>query len=81
VLQHLIAHSKLPTAEATKFNTLTNENPTAHDIRNAFLKVVDQEGVTENERLLAAAHDRLKDETFVKGRRMLPVCWTKRLRP
>lgn len=68
VLQHLIAHSKLPTVEATKFNTLTNENPTALDIREAFLKVVDQEGVTENERLLVAAHDRLKDEGFVKGK-------------
>jgi serine/threonine protein kinase len=68
VLQHLIAHSKLPTEEATKFNTLTNENPTALDIREAFLKVVDQEGVTANERLLVAAHDRLKDEGFVKGK-------------
>jgi serine/threonine-protein kinase RIO1 len=68
VLQHLIAHSKLPTEEATKFNTLTNENPTALDIREAFLKVVDQEGVTANERLLMAAHDRLKDEGFVKGK-------------
>jgi serine/threonine-protein kinase RIO1 len=68
VLQHLIAHSKLSTTEATKFNTLTSENPTALDIREAFLKVVDQGGITENERLLAAAHDRLKDEAFVKGK-------------
>jgi hypothetical protein len=68
VLQHLIAHSKLCTAEATKFNTLISENPTALEIREAFLKVVDQEGITENERLLAAAHDRLKDEAFVKGK-------------
>ena len=68
VLQHLIAHSKLPTEEATKFNTLTNENPTALDIREAFLKVVDQEGVTETERLLEAAHDRFKDESFGTGK-------------
>ena len=36
VLQHLIAHSKLPTAEATKFNTLTNENPTAQTSATHF---------------------------------------------
>ena len=68
VLQHLIAHSELPTADATKFNTLTHENPTALDIREAFLKIVDQEGLTETERLLEAAHDRLKDEAFGKGK-------------
>jgi serine/threonine-protein kinase RIO1 len=68
VLQHLIAHSELPSADATKFNTLTNENPTALDIREAFLKVVDQEGLTETERLLEAAHDRFKDEAFGKGK-------------
>jgi len=67
VLQHLIAHSKIPTEQATKFNTLTNENPTALDIRDAFLKVVDQEGVTENQRLLDAAHERFKDESFGTG--------------
>lgn len=68
VLQHIIAHSELSSAEATKFNALTQENPTALDIRDAFLEIVDQEGVTETERLLEAAHDRLKDEAFGKGK-------------
>lgn len=68
MLQHILAYSDLPPADATKFNALTDDNSTALVIREAFLKVVDQEGVTETQRLLEAAHERFKDESFGKGK-------------
>ena len=68
ILQHLIAHSKLPTAGATAFDKLVGDNPSVLDIREAFLKVADSESLTETARLLALAYDRLKDEGFVKGK-------------
>jgi serine/threonine protein kinase len=68
VLQHIIAHSCLPTAETTKFNDLLGENPTALDIREAFLKVADAENLTETERVLTSLCERLKGEEFVGGK-------------
>ena len=68
LLQHIIMHSALPSADATKFSTLMGENPSVLDIRDAFLKIIDAATLTENERLLVQVHERLTDEGFVKGK-------------
>lgn len=38
ILQHVIAHSKLPTGEAVKFATLAGASPSALDLREAFCR-------------------------------------------
>ncbi len=68
ILQHVIAHSKLPTAKATDFDNLVGENTSVLEIREAFLKVADSENLNEAAQLLAHAYDRFKDEGFVEGK-------------
>jgi hypothetical protein len=68
ILQHVIAHSELPTGEAVKFDTLAGASPSALDLREAFLQVADSERLTATGRLLAQAYDRFTDEGFVEGK-------------
>jgi hypothetical protein len=67
LLQQLIIHSEIDSAEATEFNNLLESDATLQDIRAAFLKILNPESTEATERALEHAFTRLTEEAFVEG--------------
>lgn len=67
LLQQLIIHSEIDSAEATEFNNLLESDATLQDIRTAFLKILNPESIEAAERALEHAFTRLTEEAFVVG--------------
>lgn len=67
LIQQLIIHSELDSAEATEFNYLLESDAALEDIRSAFLKIIHPESTDTAERALEHAFTRLTEEAFVEG--------------
>jgi hypothetical protein len=67
LIQQLIIHSELDSAEATEFNNLLESDATLQDIRAAFLKILNPESAEATERALKHALTRLTEDAFVEG--------------
>lgn len=67
LLQQLIIHSELDSAEATEFNNLLESDATLENIRSAFLSILHPNTTEATERALEHAFTRLTEEAFVEG--------------
>ncbi|MTV39572.1 protein kinase domain-containing protein [Duganella radicis] len=67
MLQQLIIHSELDSAEATEFNNLLESDSAIDDIRSAFLSILNPDTGVATERALEHAFARLTEEAFVDG--------------
>lgn len=68
MLQQLIIHSELDSAEATEFNNLLESDSTIEDIGKAFMEILSAENSESDDRATDHAYARLTEEDFVEGK-------------
>jgi hypothetical protein len=67
ILQRLIIHSELDSAEATEFNNLLESESSLEDIEEAFCQILSVENTESHERAVDHAYARLSEDEFVAG--------------
>lgn len=67
ILQQLIIHSDLDSAEATEFNNLLESDSTMVDVEAAFLQIFSPSISQSDDRAIEHAYARLTEEDFVEG--------------
>jgi serine/threonine-protein kinase RIO1 len=67
ILQQIILHSEIDSAEATEFNNLLESDASLDDINSAFLQVCSPAAREDDARQVEHAYARLTEENFIEG--------------